>query len=69
MHLRMHVKGGLADRFEWSRDGRKWARVNHGLSEEAIRSLIRWDRVARPGLYHEGDEQAPALFEYCTLTY
>lgn len=69
LHLRMQVKAGLPYRFAWSKDGKKWTPVDHGLSEEAIRSLIRWDRVARPGLYHEGDEKAPAMFEYCSLSY
>lgn len=69
LHLRMKVKEGLPDQFAWSKDGKKWTPVSHGLSEEVIRSLIRWDRVARPGLYHEGDEKAPALFEYCSLSY
>lgn len=69
LHLRMQVKEGLPYRFAWSKDGKKWTPVGHGLSEEAIRSLIRWDRVARPGLYHEGDEKAPAVFEYCSLSY
>ena len=69
LHLRMQVKEGLPYQFAWSKDGRQWTPVNHGLSEEAIRSLIRWDRVARPGLYHEGDEKEPAVFEYCSLSY
>lgn len=69
LHLRMKVKEGLPDQFAWSKDGKTWTPVSHGLSEEAIRSLIRWDRVARPGLYHEGDEKEPALFEYCSLSY
>ena len=69
LHLRMQVKEGLPYQFAWSKDGRQWTPVNHGLSEEAIRSLIRWDRVARPGLYHEGDEKEPAIFEYCSLSY
>ena len=69
LHLRMQVKAGLPYQFAWSKDGKQWTPVNHGLSEEAIRSLIRWDRVARPGLYHEGDEKEPAVFEYCSLSY
>ena len=69
LHLRMQVKEGLPFLFAWSKDGKSWNSLKHGLSEETIRSLIRWDRVARPGLYHEGDENAPAVFEYCSLSY
>ncbi len=31
------------------------------------RSLIRWDRISRPGLYQEGDPTAPAVYAYCLL--
>ena len=68
LQLRMQVKEGLPYQFAWSKDGKQWTPVNHGLSEEAIRSLIRWDRVARPGLYNEGDAKAPAVFEYWSLS-
>lgn len=69
LHLRMQVKDGVPCRFAWSRDGLRWTDVDHDLPKEAARSLIPWDRVARPGLYHEGDETEPAEFEYCSLTY
>lgn len=69
LHLRMQVKDGLPYQFAWSRDGRKWVPVKLGLSEDEMRSMIPWDRVARPGLYHEGAESAPAIFEYCSLSY
>ena len=39
LHLRMQVKEGLPYQFAWSKDGKQWTPVNHGLSEEAIRSL------------------------------
>lgn len=28
------------------------------------KSLIRWDRVQRPGLLHYGDKDVPAEFSY-----
>ena len=69
LHLRMQVKDGFPVQFAWSKDGKKWVSVNHAFSSEAMHSLIRWDRVARPGLYHEGSQEQPAIFEYCSLNY
>ena len=67
VRLRMYVKEGILSGFAWSEDGKAWNSANYGLPEQAVRSLVRWDRVARPGLYQEGD--SPAVFEYCSLKY
>ena len=69
VHLRMTVEGGLPTGFAWSMDGRKWTPVELDMADGAKRSLVRWDRVARPGLYHEGATDAPAVFEYAILNY
>ncbi len=67
LHLRMTVAGGVPGSFAWSTDGRSWATVDHGLTDSTMRDLVRWDRVARPGLYHEGEPGSSAIFEYVTV--
>lgn len=69
-YLRINVDGGLARSFEWSDDGRRWHRIAlDGLSDETLRSLNRWDRVTRPGLYHSGSPIAPAAFDFFRVEY
>ena len=58
--LSMTVQQGTKLSFEWLDD-----EGVHKIGEQDmdLHGLIRWDRVARPGLYHEGDVNAPAVFE------
>ena len=37
------------------------------LSADEARALVQWDRVSRPGLYHEGKTAAPAVYMYARL--
>lgn len=65
-NLRIEVKDGCHLNFFENNDGKDWVKVNR----EAIDfgGLVRWDRVARPGLIHVGDYNQPAEFSYFKLT-
>ena len=67
LYLRMSVKDGVHCSFSYSEDGRKWKELEYSLSPEAVRSLVRWDRISRPGLYQQGDINKPAIYSYCRL--
>lgn len=67
LYLRMQVTDGTQCAFSWSKDGSEWNALTYSLPEEEMRSLVRWDRISRPGLYHEGDTKAPAIYGYCSL--
>lgn len=67
LYLRMKVTNGTQCAFYWSKDGNKWNDLPNTLSEEETRSLVRWDRIFRPGLYQQGAKEAPAVYEYCIL--
>ncbi len=56
VYLRMQVKEGLQSVFSWSVDRKTWQPIPVTLSDEEFRSLVCWDRMPRPGLYHEGTE-------------
>lgn len=68
VYLRLEVSKGNQYRFYYSLDRFSWIAVPL-LAEKDGNShgLIRWDRVARPGIYHKGDIDKPAYFEYVTL--
>ena len=57
-YLRMEITAGTQSRFAVSQDGTNWQPITLNLSEETARSLVRWDRISRPGLYQEGTEEA-----------
>ena len=65
IYLKMEVKGGHPEAFYYSLDGEKWNQFQE--SKEQQGSLVQWDRVARPGLFQQGDEAAE--FEYATIRY
>ncbi|MDE6402509.1 MAG: family 43 glycosylhydrolase [Muribaculaceae bacterium] len=69
LHLAMRVSDGLPSQFMWSNDGHKWITLDHAMSHCALPSLARWDRIARPGLYHAGVPTAPARLENRSLSY
>lgn len=62
VYLRIEVEQGIFFHFYWSKDGKKWEKVQHNPLKGD--RLIRWDRVQRPGLIHNGDTSAPAEFAY-----
>jgi beta-xylosidase len=67
VYLRIEVSEGYLCAFNWSLDGRKWNLLNV-TSTPDYNKLVRWDRVARPGLFHQGDADQPALFSHFKLT-
>lgn len=50
----------------FSQDGKSWRRVNEKPLDAS--QLVRWDRVARPGLIHKGARDAPAVIDDFVLT-
>ncbi|NDV57190.1 family 43 glycosylhydrolase [Bacteroides sp. 519] len=62
-YLKIQVNKGTKCNFFWSEDGKQWQKVQ--LSSTMNMSyLVRWDRVARPGLIHAGAENEPARFNH-----
>ena len=67
LYLRMKVTDGIRCSFTYSEDGRKWKEIEYDLSPSALKSLVRWDRISRPGLYQQGALDKPAVYGYCWL--
>lgn len=65
IYFRVIVERGCFLSFLWSKDGKSWTKVNDTLVDSAF--LVRWDRVARPGLIHFGEYSAPAEFDFFEL--
>ncbi|WP_455640199.1 family 43 glycosylhydrolase [Parabacteroides sp.] len=65
LYLRMKVTDGIHCSFAYSEDGSKWKEVEYDLPQSTLKSLVRWDRISRPGLYQQGDK--PAIYSYCWL--
>ena len=65
IYLKVEVTEGCDCTFFWSKDGTIWNEIK---SSEVIDSkqLVRWDRVSRPGLIHNGKQ--PAEFSYFKMT-
>lgn len=64
-YVRIEVKHGCQLYFFRSNDGKQWTKVNDNTID--FSSLVRWDRVARPGLIHIGEENQPAEFSFFKL--
>ena len=65
IRFRIDVERGCHLSFSCSGDGKTWTRVNDTPLDASF--LVRWDRVARPGLIHTGAYDEPAIFDYFTL--
>jgi len=63
-YLKIEVINGCNCTFLWSSDGKTWNQLENISSQEDYSYLVRWDRVARPGLIHSGDPEQPAEFSY-----
>lgn len=62
LFLKVEVRDGRFLSFFTSSNGKKWSRISEApLNTEY---LVRWDRVARPGLIHIGKADYPAKFSY-----
>jgi hypothetical protein len=66
-YLKIEVNTGSQGNFFWSADGKNWMKVHPDAEHPDLGYLIRWDRVARPGLIHIGTEEQPAKFGYFTM--
>jgi xylan 1,4-beta-xylosidase len=64
-HFKIDVERGCFLTFFYSEDGSSWVKVNDTPVYTAF--LVRWDRVARPGLIHIGEAEAPAVIDYFVL--
>lgn len=64
-YLKIEVTEGNKLKFYFSEDGTNWTKA-HDSSEDST-NLSRWDRVARPGLFHSGKYKDPAAFSYFGL--
>lgn len=65
IRFRIDVEKGCYLSFSHSSDGEAWIRVNDNPLDASF--LVRWDRVARPGLIHSGNTSESAAFNYFTL--
>ena len=62
IYLKLEVEQGCIFHFYKSLDGKTWQSVQNTPFKG--KSLIRWDRVQRPGLLHYGDKDVLAEFSY-----
>jgi len=65
VYLKIEVDHGCNLIFSWSKNGNDWTQVND--IPQNYGRLVRWDRVARPGLVHIGNPDQPAEFSYFKL--
>lgn len=66
IRFRIDVERGCHLSFSYSGDGKAWTQVDTTLDASF---LVRWDRVARPGLIHAGAYDEPAIFDFFQLTH
>lgn len=66
IRFRIDLEKGCYLSFLYSNDGKTWALINDSPLDASF--LVRWDRVARPGIIHAGEYDAPAIFDYFHLT-
>jgi len=61
-YLKIEVTKGCYCSFYYSEDGKDWKDIEIAPSPKDYSYLVRWDRVARPGLIHSGLFEEPAEF-------
>ncbi len=64
-YLRITVRDGCNLDFHYSADGADWVPVADGRLDGSAN--VRWDRIARPGLIHNGGEDSLTEFSYFEL--
>lgn len=62
LFIKVEVRDGCFLSFYTSSKGKKWNRISDVPLK--VDYLVRWDRVARPGLIHIGEAGHPAEFAY-----
>lgn len=65
-YLRFTLAHGAYLHFYYSDNGQDWKSIRPTPLD--AKTLLRWDRVQRPGLFHAGDNDAPGIFDYFRLT-
>ncbi len=65
IYLKIKVTQGCNCAFFYSHDGKEWIPENPSPTD--CSKLVRWDRVARPGLVHQGEILKPAEFSSFVL--
>lgn len=63
--IKIEVDKGCLLSFSYSMDGNNWITANDSVFDAS--HLVRWDRVARPGLIHIGENDEPAIYDYFQL--
>jgi len=66
-HLRIEVTRGCVLTFSHSADGKEWTRLPIEPLDRG--KLVRWDRVARPGVIHIGAAASPAEFTHFRMNF
>ncbi|MDD4776985.1 MAG: family 43 glycosylhydrolase [Fermentimonas sp.] len=64
-YFKIEVDKGRFLTFHYSIDGNNWITANDTVFDAS--HLVRWDRVARPGLIHIGGNNEPAVYDYFQL--
>ena len=61
-YFKIEVERGRFLSLYFSSDGENWNPANDNELDASY--LVRWDRVARPGMIHIGNSDEPAIFKY-----
>lgn len=65
VYLKVEIKNANDQSFYWSKNGKQWTKIEDSAMD--LSGLVRWDRIARPGMIHIGDNNNPAGFSYFKL--
>ena len=66
IYLKTVVSEGYNCTFFWSKNGKQWNEIKSRETVDTAQ-LVRWDRVSRPGLLHNGKNSQPAEFSYFNM--
>lgn len=66
VYLKTEITKGCYATCYWSKDGTAWKQLGDASIDCA--KLVRWDRVARPGVIHHGKSAEPAVFSFFKMT-
>lgn len=64
-YLKIKITDGCKCTFSWSENKKTWHTID--INHNGYNQLVRWDRIARPGLIHCGNPGQPAEFSYFTI--
>ncbi|MDL2222120.1 family 43 glycosylhydrolase [Parabacteroides sp. OttesenSCG-928-N08] len=66
--LRIEVNDGCLCSFYYLNEEQQWIQPDGVALKKDFSYLVRWDRVARPGLYHQGEGDSSGSFSFFKLT-